>query len=330
MANVRLFGETSGFVQLAAPDAAGNNTITLPTTGTELVAADATGNITIDGTATFAVGASGTPAIAASGDANTGIYFPAADTIAFTEGGNEVARFDSSGRLGINSTEPTRPLTVATPSGQTVNILGVFDSSDANPATVSNCVIAFSDPTSTGGQFSTRLGSVGDSLAFYTNGANERLRILSGGGITFNGDTATANALDDYEEGTWTPTFSAPGATFTYSSQLGSYIKIGTLVYAAFFVQISAVSGGSGTCGMGGLPFATGNSASNPNPGGFIQLVNNWNTNHPDSLEANGSSTTVFNLNYRTAANGTNNQGVPTSNFQANTFVRATAVYFSS
>ena len=103
MANVRLFGETSGFVQLAAPDAAGNNTITLPTTGAELVAADATGNITIDGTATFAVGASGTPAIAASGDANTGIYFPAGDTIAFAEGGNEAARIDSSGRLLVGT-----------------------------------------------------------------------------------------------------------------------------------------------------------------------------------------------------------------------------------
>jgi hypothetical protein len=39
--------------------------------------------------------------------------------------------------------------------------------------------------------------------SFYTNNA-ERMRILSSGGITFNGDTAAANALDDYEEGTWT------------------------------------------------------------------------------------------------------------------------------
>ena len=31
--------------------------------------------------------------------------------------------------------------------------------------------------------------------------------MLSSGGITFNGDTASANALDDYEEGTWTPTW---------------------------------------------------------------------------------------------------------------------------
>ena len=41
-------------------------------------------------------------------------------------------------------------------------------------------------------------------LAVRVNAA-ERARFLSGGGLTFNGDTAAANALDDYEEGTFTP-----------------------------------------------------------------------------------------------------------------------------
>jgi hypothetical protein len=45
-------------------------------------------------------GSAATPAIRGT-DANTGIFFPAADTIAFAEGGAEVARFDSSGNLGI-------------------------------------------------------------------------------------------------------------------------------------------------------------------------------------------------------------------------------------
>ena len=189
-------------------------------------------------------------------------------------------------------------------------------------------------------------GNYASALIFYTrpngSGVTEAARFNSSGNLAFpsgqgidfsansNAAGMTSELLDDYEEGTWTPTFTGPGATFTYSSQHGSYIKIGTLVYAAFFVQISAVSGGSGTCGIGGLPFTTGNSASNPNPGGYIQLVGNWNTNHPDSLEATGASTTQLNLLYRSAANGTNNQAVPTSNFQANTFVRATIVYFSS
>ena len=51
-------------------------------------------------------GSAATPAIRGT-DANTGIFFPAADTIAFSEGGAEVARFDSSGNLGIGTTSPS-------------------------------------------------------------------------------------------------------------------------------------------------------------------------------------------------------------------------------
>jgi hypothetical protein len=56
-------------------------------------------------------GSAATPAIRGT-DANTGIFFPAADTIAFAEGGAEVARFDSSGNLGIGTTTPGSRLDV--------------------------------------------------------------------------------------------------------------------------------------------------------------------------------------------------------------------------
>ncbi len=60
--------------------------------------------ITINGTTGIAGvdGSASTPAVQGA-DTNTGIFFPAADTIAFAEGGAEVARFDSSGNLGIGS-----------------------------------------------------------------------------------------------------------------------------------------------------------------------------------------------------------------------------------
>jgi hypothetical protein len=58
-------------------------------------------NLTPKGTGGIVLGAGavGTPALTTSGDLNTGIYFPAADTIAFTEGGAEAMRIDSSGKL---------------------------------------------------------------------------------------------------------------------------------------------------------------------------------------------------------------------------------------
>ena len=66
-----------------------------------VITASSTGaNIT---NATFAAGAVGTPSITTSGDTNTGIFFSAADTIDFAEGGTATGQFDSSGNFKFNS-----------------------------------------------------------------------------------------------------------------------------------------------------------------------------------------------------------------------------------
>jgi hypothetical protein len=65
------------------------------------------GTLSVTGSATvieFADGSAAAPSITNDGDTNTGIFFPAADTIAFTEGGVEAARFDSSGNFGLGVT----------------------------------------------------------------------------------------------------------------------------------------------------------------------------------------------------------------------------------
>jgi hypothetical protein len=69
-------------------------------------------------------GSAATPAIRGT-DANTGIFFPAADTIAFAEGGAEVARFDSAGNLGIGVT-PTSYATVKAIQLNTASTLMAF------------------------------------------------------------------------------------------------------------------------------------------------------------------------------------------------------------
>jgi hypothetical protein len=59
------------------------------------------------GVTTVQAGTASAPAITTTGDTNTGIFFPAADTIAFSEGGVEAARFDASGNLGIGTSSVT-------------------------------------------------------------------------------------------------------------------------------------------------------------------------------------------------------------------------------
>ena len=75
------------------------------------------GAVTITGVTTVQAGTASLPAITTSGDTNTGIFFPAADTIAFSEGGAEIARFDSSGNLGIGTSSPSGRLAVAATGG---------------------------------------------------------------------------------------------------------------------------------------------------------------------------------------------------------------------
>ena len=76
------------------------------------------------------------------------------------------------------------------------------------------------------------------------------------GGISFGGDTAAANTLQDYEEGTWTPVYVSSNATFGYTTQQGWYIKVGKLVTVRAHIQTSSVSSTSHSLlKMSGLPF---------------------------------------------------------------------------
>ena len=77
--------------------------VTVITATSSGITGNIVGNVSTTGTATFAAGAVGTPSITTSGDTNTGIYFPSADTIGFAEGGTQVGEFDSSGNFKFNS-----------------------------------------------------------------------------------------------------------------------------------------------------------------------------------------------------------------------------------
>ena len=90
-----------------------SNVFVLNSAGTEYARFDSSGVFQLANPTTFPAGTVSLPSITATGDTNTGLYFPAADTIAFTEGGTEVMRIDSSGNVGIGTASPAEKLDVS-------------------------------------------------------------------------------------------------------------------------------------------------------------------------------------------------------------------------
>jgi len=78
-------------------------------------------------------------------------------------------------------------------------------------------------------------------------------------GNIYLGGTGSANALDDYEEGTWTPTYTASGGgSYNFTNNAGKYTKIGNLVTCTWWTQFSAPTGTlSGVLSHTGLPFTS-------------------------------------------------------------------------
>jgi hypothetical protein len=98
-----------------------------------------------------------------------------------------------------------------------------------------------------------RITNAGDLVLQFATNNTERLRIDSDG-LKFNGDTAAANALDDYEEGDWTPT---PNSG-SFSASGGKYTKIGRVVTLNFDITVGSGGGSQIT-----LPFSAATTTSN-------------------------------------------------------------------
>jgi len=162
---------------------------------------------------------------------------------------------DSSENVGIGATNPNRGshdralLVSNTGSGARSAIEIEGNSSNANGT------VTFLNNGTSAASIDNR-GS--GTLTFNTGSSlTERLRIQAGGGISFNGDTAAANALDDYETGTWTPSI---GGSATYNSgNDGRYVKVGGIVHCTFLANINSRGTGS-QVRLSGLPFASQNT----------------------------------------------------------------------
>lgn len=100
-----------------------------------------------------------------------------------------------------------------------------------------------------------QLGGTGGDVQFFSGGS--RKARFDSDGLKFNNDTAAANALDDYEEGTWSPTISSSGTPPTisaYTRQTGRYTKIGNTVRFQLFIEFTCTAIGTGLAYVS-LPF---------------------------------------------------------------------------
>ena len=115
-------------------------------------------------------------------------------------------------------------------------------------------------------------------------------------GNLYIGGTGTANALDDYEEGFWTPAFGTSGTGFSsigYHVQIARYVKVGRQVHTWFLVATNALTKGSASSSIviTGLPFTVENVDYQS---GVIAYSQTWVTNHPISCLGSPNQTQLF------------------------------------
>jgi hypothetical protein len=146
---------------------------------------------TFSGVITASAGTVSLPAITTTGDTNTGIFFPAADTIAFAEGGAEAMRIDSSGNVGIGTTSPATKLQIEN-SGDTIItskcVSGSNGASLVNLIGSDNSTFSAYNAIKSSNNNGTQQWYIGgngvaNTITFQTNGTNERMRIDSSGNV---------------------------------------------------------------------------------------------------------------------------------------------------
>lgn len=119
-----------------------------------------------------------------------------------------------------------------------------------------------------------------DGTAYIYNGGALRAAFhsVSGGVLSVEGgvvlgagaaNSTTANTLDDYEEGTFTPTFSSGLTSPGYLSQVGTYVKVGAMVICSVYLRANSGTENSDHIRIGGMPFAF-TSATDHAYGGFF------------------------------------------------------------
>ena len=324
LAGGTMTGTIAGFTSTGIDDNATSTKLTVANTGI-----DVTGSVTCDGLTVSATGSS-YPTISHSNgnliqlQPSYNYYNAFEHVFKSLNGTSEHLRIASSGNVGIGTTSPDARLQSSISDADATPVNGT----DNHKARSGHSLEVFNESASasySGIHLRTRNSGasawsmnnvwkstyVGD-LTFVSRTAGstttENVRFLNEGGITFNGDTAAANALDDYETGTWTPgigNFTLNTGTLAYEA---TYVKIGKKVTVT-----AKQTGGTITWGTGGiyyingLPFSASAASRSIGTGAKLDGSVEWSlsplTGNLWMLGVAGSSVTdlVFTVTYEAA-----------------------------
>ena len=219
-----------------------------------------------------------------------------ADLIFKTNDGSDGAsptermRVDSDGNIGVGINAPS-------------SMLHLFDGGTDTGITLQSKVQASATSSIT---FMSR-----DSSNVNQNAVLKNIdgRLQSSAGIMFGSDTAAANALDDYEEGTWTVNITKGGSALPVNSRYGYYTRIGDLLWASFYWYhnggLSTETNNTTEYRVEGWPFTLlhlSNGAYQSLPSGYL-YINNTNVFNsiPHRWQCNsGTYLSLYGNNYNT------------------------------
>ena len=246
-----------------------------------------------------------------SGNVLVGKTTTALATAGITLGESGFGSFTRSGfePLNVNRLSSDGNLAVFYKDGTTVGSVGA----DSGFLTVgdASCRLLFLDSTpSIIPRGTTNVGSNG-AIDLGDSGSRFKDLYLSGG--VYLGGTGSANKLDDYEEGSFTPTFSSGFTSISYQLQSGHYVKVGRLVTIQVQLKLNSATASGSIITIAGLPFnAAGYSDSTY--GGFYPTYNaNFNTNTGDVYHKNANNANINVYTNSGAGRLGNNSGISTS-----------------
>ena len=296
----------------------GVDTVTVETAGSERIRIDSNGEVLIGTNSTSGIASSANDLVV-SKSGNMGItirstdssysnlfyadsagssqgyvsYQHSTDSLQIATANSERLRIDSSGKFSLGR---TNQITVASNTSDSV-----FEQ-----LTSASWPLALHSAQTTKRGLSifyadTGAGNNGDPYILCQNQTSTKFQITADGdifttgAIHLNGDTAATNALDDYEEGTFTPAFSNGLVFSSYATngQRGVYTKIGRFVYGTIRLD-GAIASTQNTnqIKISGLPFASVNFSNGEQVGGADPFFQDgfYNSNDFSGIVNNNSS----------------------------------------